>query len=720
MAKTRKGSISSRRKPVKPKKGSASGGVARPSGPTVLWPALAAAVVLVMLCVAYGGTLHHSFHFDDFNIIVNDVRIHQLHLPTIVSANYFRPVLFITFALNHHFGGSDPFGYHLVNLGLHLLNMVLVFYLITVLVRLINRRAGEEGNGCQPVPRFYPALLGAAVFGLHPMQTESVTYIASRSSVLCATFILLTVAAFLAARIEGEKGPRPPGRRMAWLTAATISFILGVATKELGICTPLILLILEFLFFSRGAVIGQKARNIVRYHLPFLVLILFGAGLRLAFMFQLHNPGTFRSPWHNLLSQFRVVARYIGMTFLPVNLNVDPDIRTSESLFEPSVLLSLLLILLLLAIGWVLRKRQPLAALGIFVWFTALLPTSSIIPLRDLMADHRVYLPMVGAALVAAVLPGLLAPRPVLAGRIALAATLVVGLALSIATFQRNKVWQNELTLWEDSMSKSPEKERPVMHYANSISGMGRMRKAGQLYEKVLAINPENATARYNLGIIYKQLGNYERAVEEWRRVVRLEPGHPNVHVNIGNYHFTRGEMEPAFLEFKAEIRRNPRNPLGYFNLGNYWRRVGDKEKAVFNWRKALHFKADLVPCRLRLGSLYFEENRLALAEEQFEAALRFNPRSAPAMFNLGHVRYKQGRVAEAVELYEQSGAADHSFVDPLINAGSIYLSQLKQPQKGVALLREALKRNPNHPGADAIRQTLAGMGVDPNTPAAQ
>ena len=87
-------------------------------------------------------------------------------------------------------------------------------------------------------------------------------------------------------------------------------------------------------------------------------------------------------------------------------------------------------------------------------------------------------------------------------------------------------------------------------------------------------------------------------------------------------------------------------------------------------------------------------------------------------MFNLGHVRYKQGRIAEAAALYERSGATDHSFVDALINAGSIYISELKQPQKGAALLREALKRNPNHSGADAIRRTLAGMGIDPNTAA--
>lgn len=711
MAKARKGSISSRRKSESRGQAQKPASITAPRTP-ILWQVLAAAAILVMLGVAYGGTLHHSFHFDDYNIIVNNDRIHRLDLPTIASSNYFRPVLFITFALNHHFGGTDPFGYHLVNLGLHLLNMVLIFYLISILIRQVNRQAGDGGNGWQSVPPFAPALLGTAIFGLHPMQTESVTYIASRSSVLCASFVLLSVVTFLAARIDGKDGPVPPVRRWLWLIIATIFFVLGVATKELGICLPPILLILEYFLFSRGATVGRMAGNIVRYHLPFLVLILVGAGLRLAFMFRLHNPGEFRSPWHNLLSQFRVVSRYIVMTFIPVNQNVDPDIRTSESLFEPFVLLSLLLILTLLVLGWVLRKRQPLASLGLFIWFIALLPTSSIIPLRDLMAEHRVYLPMVGAALLAASLPGILAPRSGQAGRIALAASLVVGLALSAVTFERNKVWKNELTLWENCVALSPVKERPVMHYANAISGTGRAAEAKQLYEKVLEINPDNATVRYNLGIIYKQLGDYERGVEEWRKVARSEPGHPNVHINIGNYHFSRGELEQAHKQFQAEIRHNPRNPLGHFNMGNYWRRVGDKERAARQWLKTLQLKGDMEACRLRLGSLYFEDNQLARAEEQFEAVLRHYPRSAPGLFNLGHVRYKQGRVAEAAVLYEKSAAAESSFVDPLINAGSIYIRELNQPQKGAALLQQALKRNPNHPGADAIRQTLAGMGI--------
>ncbi len=723
MAKVRKGSISTRRKATGPQDGSASGSRSRAAGPAgaapaersgILWHVLVAAAVLVMFCVAYGGTLHHSFHFDDYNIIVNNDKIHRLDLPTIISTNYFRPVLFVTFALNHHFGGSDPFGYHLVNIGLHLLNMLLVFYLISLLVRLVNSRAERDEEGWQPISCFYPALLGTVLFGLHPLQTESVTYIASRSSVLCTTFVLLTVVGFLAARIEGKNGPVPPGKKSILLALATLSFILGVATKELGICAPLILLLLEFFFFSRGATVMMKTKNIVRYHLPFLLLILLGASLRLAFMFRLHNPAEFRSPWSNLLSQFRVVVHYMVMIFLPVNQNVDPDVRTSESLFEPSVLLSLLLILALVVFGWVLRKRQPLAAAGVFVWFTALLPTSSIIPLRDLMAEHRVYLPMVGAAMLAAALPGMLAPQPKRAGRIALAATLVLGLALSVATFQRNKVWLSGLTLWEDSIANSPDKERPVMHYANAISGAGRLDEAKQLYEKVLTINSENATARYNLGIIYKQQGDYERGVEEWRRVSRLEPGHPNVHLNIGNYHLSRGELDRAFLEFRAEIQWNPRNPLGYFSMGNYWRRVGDLKKAEASWKRTLQYKEDLEVCRLRLGTLYFENNQLVKAREQFEAALHYNPGSAPAMFNLGHVHYKEGKVVEAAQLYERSAAADTRFVDPLINAGSIYLRELNQPQKAAALLSEALRRNPNHSGAEAIRQTLAGMGVNP------
>lgn len=719
MAKARKGSISVRRNrpgpdqappPAKPQRKTGAPGPKEGRRAGMLWKALAAAALLALLCAAYGGTLHHSFQFDDYNIIVNNERIHRLHLPTVISSNFFRPVLFVTFALDYHFGGADPFGYRLVNLGLHLLNMVLVFHILSTLIGVIDRRRASGAGGQPATDTFGPALLGTAVFGLHPLQTESVTYIASRSSVLCTTFVLFTIVAFLAARIDDPSGPVPAGRRMMLLGAATVSFILGVATKELGIAAPLLLLLMEFIVFSGNGGLAGRARNLVRYHLPFIVLILAGAGFRLAFMFRLHNPADFRSPWHNLLSQFRVVVRYMVMLFLPVDQNVDPDVRTSKSLFEPAVLLSLLVIAGLLALAWYWRRRQPLASLGIFIWFTALLPTSSIIPLRDLMAEHRVYLPMMGAALVAASLPGLLTPRSRRVGTIAVVAALAVGLALATASRQRNKVWATNLSLWADAVSKAPDKERPVMHYANAISATGQYEQARRLYEKVLALNPENATARYNLGIVYKLLGDYERAVEEWRRVVRLEPGHPNVHVNIGNYHFSRGELDRALLEFKAEVHRNPRNPLGHFNLGNYWRKVGNPGKAEKHWLRALRHKGDLEACRLRLGSLYFETDRLPEARRQFEAILRANPRSAPALFNLGHVTYREGKVAEAARLYERSAAADPTFVDPLVNAGGIYVQELQQPEKGASLLKEALRRNPDHPSAPAIRQTLGRL----------
>ena len=349
----------------------------------------------------YSNTFSASFHFDDsLNIVDN---------PQIKTLNYFsnwsssRYVGFLSFALNYHFGELNVVGYHLLNLLIHIANAYLVYFLILLLFKTpINASSRISDRS------FVIALVTASLFTIHPIQTQAVTYIVQRFASLATLFYLFTLVCYLKWRLSASAswGGSRRGQDWLWYVAALLSTILAMKTKEISFTLPFMILLVEFVFFR------PITRKIGLTFLPFTLclaiipLSISGAlGEGEADSFGVSDDIT-RQDY--LLTQFRVIMTYLRLLILPIRQNLDYDYPIYHSFLDPAVWLSFFFLLLLVGSALYLlvkvRPSSPLISFGILWFFLTLSIESSIIPIADVIFEHRLYLPSVGAFLVMAVI----------------------------------------------------------------------------------------------------------------------------------------------------------------------------------------------------------------------------------------------------------------------------------------------------------------------------
>jgi Flp pilus assembly protein TadD len=331
-----------------------------------------------------------------------------------------------------------------------------------------------------------------------------------------------------------------------------------------------------------------------------------------------------------LITQFRVIVTYLRLLILPVGQNLDYDYPRYSSLFEPGVLLSFLLLLSVFAfavylfIRW--RKTDNvyalLASFGILWFFITLSVESSIIPIRDVMFEHRMYLPGVGAvvAFVAGVFYFLeyrKVKNPVV---IVFLLLLVAAVPLGAAAYNRNSVWKDEITLWEDIVRKSPEKAR----------------------------------VHNNLGTAYSKKGLIDKALQEFKNALRLDPDFARAHYNLGTAHAKQGRTEEAIGEFMVAVRLHPYLKEAHYNLGVAYAKKDMMDEAIVEYKLALGIKPDYIEALNNLGAAYYNQGRMDEAIGLYKKVTTLSPRTKQAHYNLGLAYIKKGLKNEAIREFKE------------------------------------------------------------------
>jgi tetratricopeptide (TPR) repeat protein len=553
------------------------------------WGALAlvAAVGLV-----YANSLHAPFVFDDLLSITENPTIRRLWPLTeplsppsgqglTVEG---RPLLNLSLALNYAVSGTAPRSYHLTNIAIHALATLTLFGLVhRTLVTLHGQSA--------PLLAFSAALLWA----VHPLQTESVTYVVQRTESLMGLFLLATLYCF----------------RRGWLTAAFIACLLGMATKEVMVVAPLLVVLYDRTFVSGSFRAGWQRHRAFYGALAATWLLLgalvLGAGNRGGTI----GSSAGVSPWDYALCQSRAVLHYARLALWPHPLVFDygPDFVS----FATAAPYLLLVLALVTATGFALWRRPALGFLGAW-YFLILAPTSSVVGgTRQMLAEHRIYLSL--AAL--AVLATLLAHRWL--GRRCLWAVLPAALALGAATAARNTDYATTLTLYRDTAVK----------------------------------RPANGFARYNLAQAYADAGRHAEAIPEFEAALDLLTSTAPVHNNLGNSLVALGRLTEAKAHFEAALQRDPRYAKAHFNLGNLLLAAGDEPGAVGHFRSAVALDSAAPEARTNLAGALLELGQLDAARTEFEEVLRARPDSVEARFGLGTVHLLQNRSADAVREFE-------------------------------------------------------------------
>lgn len=577
------------------------------------------AIILLTGLAAYLNSLHGPFHFDDLGIT------DKSYLWPRAFASGPRQLVDLTFVLNHLLHGQNVFGYHLVNVAVHLTAALalygLVHSLLTALSVSFPPPPGPLAEEMLFIRRFIP-FASALLFVCHPVQTQAVSYIVQRYASMAALFYLCSLLAFIRARLAALQRQQ---RRKVWaLSLVSLLFaVMAVRCKEIAYTLPLMLVVAE-IFLFRGVLLRKR---LLTGGLAFLLL-----ALALSLIAQ-HGPGGMenllftiqhstkeeltyaRSDY--LLTQFRVVASYLRLLILPVNLNLDYDIPLQKSLFSGPVLSSLLLHLTLLAAALALFIRsgrllsekpgysglcQRLISFGIVWFYLALAVESSFIPILDVMFEHRLYLPSGGGFLVMAAAAAFLAAPRLSLHKPAWFALAVLCCILTITTIQRNRVWNDDLLLWEDTARKSPNKARVLANLTAAYIRGGMPEKALPLLIRTLELAPGFTDALNNTGGLLDILGIYKGRYDNGRRFVQgtrtidmrqYNQWFANSQNNLGLLYEYSGNLAAAHQHYGAAVTFAPDFELAWYNLLLLAIRQQDRLLAAQAYQKLLLLNSD-------------------------------------------------------------------------------------------------------------------------------
>jgi len=640
---------------------------------------LAALFLLSLLAtLIYSNTFSAPFVFDDIENIVDNPQVKDLKKFLYLSGS--RYVGFLSFALNHYFGGLHVFGYHLVNLIFHITNGFLVYSLVLLLFKAESQHSPLTTHDTQRITTPWIALAAAMLFVAHPIQTQAVTYIVQRFASLVTLFYLLTVVCYLKWRLASSESRS----RFLWYGGAVLSTVLAMKTKENSFTLPFMILLVEGVFFRSSTRKRWVALLPFLLTLPIIPLSHSGAIGEGEAGFAQETAEISRSDY--LFTQFRVIVTYIRLLFLPIQQNLDYDYPIYHSLFEPSVFFSFLFLSSLFALSLYLlfaSRRTPsvfrLPAFGIVWFFLTLSIESSIIPIRDVIFEHRLYLPSAGffMALSIGVMmgKGWLQRQGIPAVRGVIGFGVIV-LVLSVMTYQRNHIWHDAMTLWQDVVKKAPQKPRGHYNLGLAYQDKGMLETAISEYQKVLALKPDYADAHNNLGNVYKTQGRVDEAIEVYQRVLTLKPDFAEAHNNLANIYTAQGHLGEAIQMYQTALELKPDYAEAHNNLGIAYTAQGRFDEAIQVYQRALMLETDLDKAHYNLGNAYVKRDLLEAAIGEYQAAVTLKPGSPHYHFTLASAYTDYGRLHEAIREYKTTLRFRPNFPEAHYALGNAFAAQ--------------------------------------------
>ena len=502
-------------------------------------------LALGFVLAAFGSTLTSSFHFDDYALLSDPAVTSPSGYWQVFRLEQTRPLTYFTFWLNYRIGGEDPRGFHALNLLLHLAACWLA---LLVFPRVL--------------PSTHAAVWAVTIFALHPLQTEAVAYVFGRATLLAALLCLLCWKAW----IDGRRG------------LAVACFAAALLAKEEAAAFPIFLLGWEWVFGDRQSRMKKRALRPIAVMLVLVALAaarLFHAGRvtegsGFAFGLGPITPATY------LLTQARSFWEYARLTVVPVGLNFDRDFALSTGFDTATLLAWAALAVAAAAAGLGLRKQPHL------YWFLGglllLAPTSSFVPLADLIAERRMYLPLVSFSLLLGfLLDRGLRSAPGVAKHLG---PLALALALAASSFGRSRVWQSEESLWRDTVEKSPGKARPKLQFARALAekGPAATEERLALLRQAREIAPGNPEVALEIGVFQLQTGSPAEALAEFERAAAGEPRNAQIHANRGAALYLLGRLSEAEAAFEKALEMDPCNFDARNNLILLYRSLGDAE----------------------------------------------------------------------------------------------------------------------------------------------
>jgi len=494
--------------------------------------------ILTAGVIAYSNSFDCSFHFDDKLVFQSSVTGDTASIGDWLRPHPARPIGMLTFALNYNIHKLDVWGYHLVNLIIHLINALLVWWL-TFITFSTPAMKDAPVSGHKSVIAFLTGLL----FITHPLATQSVTYIVQRFTSLATLFYLLSLILFVKGRLQENN------KTVLFLFCASIVFgVCGMLTKEIVFTLPFAIILYDYCFIKTSSWKSElKDKRLIFSFVMLAIFILFFLRNYSLDIFNAVPPNQGYSSSISMkeyfFTEFQVILTYIRLFILPFNQNLDYDYPVSTGFFQLKTFLSFSVLLGILTAGVLMFKKYRLISFGIFWFFLTSSVESSIIPIsQDVIYEHRTYLPSFGFFLAMTGVFFYFFREKYL--NVAVIIIIMIATVNTVLTYQRNKIWKDDYTLWADCVKKSPNKVRVHLNRGVAYTRLGQYQRAIEDYNEAIRLNPDLAEVYNDRGVAYRKLGQYQRAIEDYNEAIRLNPDLAEVYYNRGDAYLSQSNNE--------------------------------------------------------------------------------------------------------------------------------------------------------------------------------
>lgn len=631
-------------------------------------------ILVLAALLVYSNTFKSSFQFDDDFFIVNNLSIRDIgNLKLIWKGVLSQPSRFVgfyTFALNYHFNKLNVFGYHFVNILIHVCSGFCLWWFVMLLLKTPKLR-GETIAGYSSVVGFLIALL----FIVHPCQTQAVTYISQRFSSLATLFYIMTLCFYLRGRSEQKFSYT----MCLSFIGSGLSALLAMFTKEISVTLPFAVILTEYLLLSRKRSFLEDFKSENGKQIVFGLVIL-GFFMIIPKLFQFNFVGLLfgesMSQSHDgdvitfgryLITQFRVFAVFLRLLIMPFGQNLDYDFILSKSFFELSAMFSFIIFVGSFVLGFRLRKNNLLATYGIFLFMISF--SANFVPRANVIFEHKLYLLSVGFMIFScAILFKAVKPLNKFVITICIVAAMFACL-----TYLRNNIWRNEISLWSDTVKKSPDKLRPLINLAKAYLNSENFEPAIVYLNKALTMNPRSYKAYNNRGVFYRLKGSYDLALKDYNQAIALDPSFNLTYGNRGILFQKIGRDDLALQDFNKALALNPNNAEVYNDLGLLYKKIQQNDLMVENYNKSIEMDPSNANAFNNRANYRVKEQRFDLALADYNMAISIDPDSAEIYNGRGAAYYHLKEYDLAVNDYSKAIARRKNFYQSYTNRAMAY-----------------------------------------------
>ncbi len=571
--------------------------------------------------IIFISSLGNDFtNWDDYQQIVNNKSIQELSIDNVISffkpsfSSTYQPLRKLSYALDYTIGGNSPFIYHLHNLILYLLNILLIYFIVKELL-------GER-----------VAFWSALIFAVHPIHVEAVVWASARKDVLSGLFFFLSLYLF----IKFDKN-----KNLTFYIGSLLTFVLALLSKPSTVVLPLLLLLYDLTFSKTLTKNRSKIKGKLICHLPYWLpnLLIIFYFIFFATTRKGYREGSFLL---TMGTEGFVILRYIFKIFIPINLLPRYIIYPFKSM-NLQLILGALLNIALLTLAIVKFKSNKIISFIILWFYIALIPVANIIPISILMADRYIYIPSFAFALLLAYLVEKYGRE-----RRWLYIILIIYLIFfSVQTVRYTSAWKNSVTLWDDAIAKNPDHHLAYNQLGFYYTQQGQLEKAYSYYKKAVECYPDYLMALKNLTFVAMDLKKYDEGLHYASEALQIEPDSEKLNFYLGTIYFNLQEDKKAIETLERVIEQNPGHVNALVNLATIYYKRGDYERALKYSIKSHELDSTHPQGLKNLAASYYELGEFDKALQYFATYLECYPEASDKDTISGFINALKGQVED-------------------------------------------------------------------------